>query len=295
MLVQWVRMSEVVLQVLLILAYLAIGLLAVTFPIYAISVTFLPREKWESERERKKRIEKLESKISELTAELKGGQHVGERVAQIKQEIERYEAELKGTELRVYCLTAKGAVALPVSFLALALFWAGIGLFFFNVEFLAGVIAFGIFSILCSALAVQRLYKTITAVEYAALRPAPSVDFELGFPPEYQSYKQVKVGEKTELMIYARPEEDIEECTMFTNFPSEIEIVSHPKETEVIVTKHPTFTEISAPFGFCPKNTAVGLMSYVVARKIGKYAILVQIAGKGIHQYKKELTLEVIE
>lgn len=295
MLVQWVKMSEVVLQVLLILAYLAIGLLAVTFPIYAISVTFLPREKWESERERKKRIEKLQTKISELTAELKGGQQAGERVTQIKQEIERYETELRATELRFRCLTAKGAVGIPVSYLAFALLMVGFGLYCFNQESWYGVVAFGFLSSLFSALAVHRLYKTITAVEYAVLRPARSVDFIVGFNPGYDLSKQVKIGEKVELWISIEPEEDIEECMMFIDVPSEIEVTSISKEPDIVITKHQTVTTIGVSFGFRPKDKGCGYRDFVNARKIGKYMIFIWITGKGIHRYEKELTLEVVE
>jgi hypothetical protein len=69
-------MSDAFLQILLILSYLAIGLLSVTFPIYAISVNYLPQEKWESEKERKKRIEELRAKITQLTTQLQGEKEI---------------------------------------------------------------------------------------------------------------------------------------------------------------------------------------------------------------------------
>jgi hypothetical protein len=96
-------MTDAVLQVLLILVYLAIGLISVTFPIYAISVSFLPQQKWESEKERKKRMGDLTVKISELTAQLKGDK---KQVDQIREQLNKYEAEREGTELRYKYLTA---------------------------------------------------------------------------------------------------------------------------------------------------------------------------------------------
>jgi cell division protein FtsL len=60
-------LNDAVLQVLLVLAFLAIGLISVTFPVYAISVNFLPKQKWEDEKERKKRMDDLQAKIEELT------------------------------------------------------------------------------------------------------------------------------------------------------------------------------------------------------------------------------------
>jgi hypothetical protein len=57
-------MTEAVLQILLLLAYLAIGLISVTFPIYAICVTYLKQERWESEKERKQRNEELKVRFT---------------------------------------------------------------------------------------------------------------------------------------------------------------------------------------------------------------------------------------
>ena len=82
-------MNDTILQILLILAYLAIGLIAVTFPIYAISVNYLPQEKQESEKERKKRIEKIKNRIANLTKNLSEETKYTERVAQIKEQIEK--------------------------------------------------------------------------------------------------------------------------------------------------------------------------------------------------------------
>ena len=60
-------MGEAALQILLILAYLAIGLISVTYPIFALCVGYLRQEKSETEKERKKRIETLKAKILRLT------------------------------------------------------------------------------------------------------------------------------------------------------------------------------------------------------------------------------------
>ena len=289
-------MDDVVLQVLLILAYLAIGLIAITFPIYAICVTFLPQERWESEKERKKRIEKLRAKISELTAELKGEQHDSGRVAQLKEQLGRYESELKGTEMRDYYLTARGAVGQPVIYLALALLSAGLGMYSFELEILEGVIAFGFFSGLCSAMAVNRLYKTVTAVEYAALRPARTVDFEIGFDEIGEMTKKVKLKTGTEVTTLARSDEgDVENVVLQMRFPNEIELSLQTNVPHIIASPYPEYTIIGIYKQFVPRGIAFGLRGFATAKKTGKYIVDVKICGKGIHEVRKELTLEVVK
>ena len=125
-------MSDAVLQILLILAYLAIGLVAVTFPIYAICVTYLPQEKWETKKDRQKRIEKLKGHIAELVEELSGEPKDSERFKEIQTRIEQHNSEKESLEY----LTAKGAVRRPVIFLALALLTAVLGIGFLHLGYM---------------------------------------------------------------------------------------------------------------------------------------------------------------
>jgi hypothetical protein len=83
-------MNAAVLQVLLILTFLAIGLISVTFPIYAISVTFLPKQKWEDEKEHERRKNLLRAKITQLTTELGKQPKESEQVAKIEEELTNY-------------------------------------------------------------------------------------------------------------------------------------------------------------------------------------------------------------
>jgi hypothetical protein len=53
------KMGDSILQLLLLLGYLSIGLIAITFAVYAISVNYLRQEKSESKKEQKKRLEEL--------------------------------------------------------------------------------------------------------------------------------------------------------------------------------------------------------------------------------------------
>ena len=290
-------MSDAVLQILLILAYLAIGLIAVTFPIYAICVTFLPRERWESDKARKKRIEKLQAKISELTVKLKGEKGASERVAQIKEEIERYETELKGTELRVDCLTAKGAVGTPVTYLTLALLTVGIAIYSFSLESLEGVVAFGFISSLCSAMAVRRLYKTITAVEYAALRKARTIEFNIYFEGGGKS-REVKLGKKTSLnILWGSEEETVEKVRAMFFIHPELKLVSTDAKSvlQSATMDYPNYTAAEISCDIIHQDSFGGVSITILPSKTGKYEIPVVIKAPEITEYETVLVVHVIE
>ena len=293
-------MSEAYLQILLILAYLAIGLISITFPIYAICVTYLRQEKWESGKEREKRIANLRVKISELTAELNGEKHDSERITRLKEQIGRYESELKGTELGVHCLTAKGAVGKPVSYLALALLTIGVSIYFFNLEELRGAVAFGFISALLSAMAVSRLYKTIRAVEYAALRPARTIEFNVVYASGKNS-EEIKHGKETDLCFGAGTvEETLENFIIYAYLPPEIELMKIKSKRAASTIqppscKHPNYTMLSIKEPFFPKHMYRGITVTVKPKKLGKYIIPVQISAKGIYEVEKELILNVVK
>ena len=287
-------MSEAFLQILQLLAYLAIGLISVTFPIYAISVTFLRQEKRETEKEREKRIEKLKKRISELTSELKVKEDDRKPVTQLKEQIEKLEIELKGTELGVQYLTAKGAVGIPVQYLAIALASAGVGIYsFYESNWLIVLICLAI-SVVFFTFAVFSLYSTISAVEYAALRPAQTVDFDLMFGGKEKS-KRVKVGKGSQLRIHVIPEDYVENFRMYAIFPPELEIPKGKERPRLRVYYYPENTQISIERTFVPKDTFVGFRIGVIPKKVGKYIIAVWLYGKGIYEQKKELIVNVVK
>jgi hypothetical protein len=284
-------MSDAVLQILLLLAYSAIGLISVTFPIYAICATYLKEEKWESEKERKKRMEKLRAGISELTAQLKGEEPDSERVTELKDKLEKYESELEGIELGVKYLTAEGAVRNPIIKLVLALVAAGVGMHFFYEGAQQNVILFGCASAILSALALLNLYKTISAVEYAALRPARTIEFFVKYTKGKET-KQVKVGKKAELRVFAGTNEhDVEKCVMYVQVPSELGI----PETSLRKSVFSDHTMIVAERDFLPKKFAFGSGFSIVPKNVGKYSINVTICARGIYENKKQLFVDVVK
>jgi len=293
-------MGEAVLQILLVLAYLAIGLIAVTFPIYAISVNYLPREKSESEKEHKKRIEKLRERITKLTSELSGGITDTEQISQITGQLERYKAELEGAELKADYLTAKGAVRKPIIRLVLALLTAGIGIYFWTVDELSWVILFGLFSSGLSVIALYNLYKTISAVEYAALRPARTVDFDIAFLEGSRTTKTKKIslGKEEGLCICAiTDDDDIENLRVLASFPPELEFVKqmdYPSpDVEVSCLAHCTTVMVKEEF--LPKGIWTGSCNIFRPNKVGEYHIRVGVSGQGTYEVTRELTVRVVK
>src|SRR2546426_11291818 len=73
------------------LALLAIGLMSVTIPTYAISVSFLGRERKRAISERERRVRELQKKVKEFTASAP----TDPGVAALQSEIDNYKEEIK--------------------------------------------------------------------------------------------------------------------------------------------------------------------------------------------------------
>lgn len=98
-------MDEAILQIQNIIVYLSIGLISVTFPIYAICVTYQRQEKWETEKELKKREELIKNSINKLTQELKS-ESISSLRKQLQTRLENYEEDLANIKERYTYLTA---------------------------------------------------------------------------------------------------------------------------------------------------------------------------------------------
>lgn len=293
-------MNEVALQIMLILAFLVIGLISVTFPIYAISVNFLPQQKWETEKEREKRKSNLRAKISQLSAQLGGQATETNKVSKIREELDKYEAELQGTELRYQYLTARGAVAVPISLLIVALFLAGLGIYEFYIDSISGVDAFGAFSVAFILMAGFRLYKTLSAVEYAALKPERTVQFEIGFGKSHEKTLRTQLSNSMQSMCFFVPETDIDSLYATVHFPSElgvtgeINLLSTAERTHITLSEYEDFTAVTFTRDFLPKGSATGFSFNAIPKKRGKHSVDARICAKGIYEYNEELTIEVV-
>jgi len=285
-------MNDAVLQVLLILAFLAIGLISVTFPIYAISVNFLPQQKWENEKERKKRMDELKAKISELTVQL-GGQD-SDTETKMREQLDKYEAEKKGTELRYQYLTARGAVGIPVVLLVLSLLFAVFGIYGFYIDSREGAISLGVLSALFSVEALYRLYKTISAVEYGALRPERTVEFVVGFGQKYEKRISIELSKTTNARFFVKPESEIENLYVQVDFPAELEVGKKSHDPSITITEYEDTTVYGYTEAYVPKESGTGFSFSTTPKKKGEYIVKVSVCAKRIYEYHENLTIEVL-
>jgi len=289
-------MSEAFLQILLLLAYLAIGLISVTFPIYAICVTYFRREFWESLKEQKKRVENLKENISRLMEELSGERKDSERFKEIERQIKGYKDEVKKAPRWAY-LSAAGVVIIPVGALISSLILTCIGIYCYY-EGLENVVGFltGTSVVLCGG-AIWSLCKTVSAVEYAVMRPAPSIEFGVCYESREKS-QTIKVGQESTLSIGVAPlEQNVENVSVRIFVPPEIEIkkcrYQHVVQPEGF--RLPGYTMIIFDKEFAVKNEYEGIEFSVLGKKPGIYEILVEVNGKGISQYGTNLLVNIVE
>lgn len=295
-------MTEETIQLLTILAYLAIGLLSVTFPIYAISVNYLPQEKWEGEQETKKRIDELKRKIAEKTDELQRGPPEPKKATELQEQIGKYRDELAGAKQRCQYLTAKGAVGYPSVALAIALLFVGLAIHYYyeavqlhTQELENRTLLFGALAVLSIVYAVYRLYKTVSAVEVAALRPYKTVEFQIGFGNGFETSAKVKVGKSADLVLSARTNEiDIDNFTIGARCPTGMQVNLDYKRPEFVTGQTPSYDSITYFASYIPKGFTMGFHIIFTPRSIETYTLVVRVMGKGICDTKKDLTIEVI-
>ncbi len=292
-------MNDAVLQILLILAYLAIGLISVTFPIYAISVDYLRQEKWESGKERKKRLEEVKGQIAELARELSGESEDSERFHQINDQIGRYKSKKESLEY----LTARGAVMKPIILLALALLASAIGILFLYSEYaeLESALLCGALSGGFSAVAIYRLYRTISAVEVAALRPARTIEFRVDIGERGKTTHEIKLKQEAELKIAAgTTEEDLENVEISVFVPPEIEFRDLSYKDEVATrqprgTDFPNYMGVTRNIPYVHRGNFQVVAFRVIPKKVGTYEIPVQVFAKGVYEHQAWLTLRVVK
>jgi len=206
---------ENLLQLLLLVAYLAIALISIVMAIYAIAVSFLGRETFRSVLRMQKRREELKRRIKELTEKL----DEETSVERIREEIRNSEGEESELKNRLRWLSVRGAVFFPCVFFSASLMIAAYDIYFYNVnpsEYSAALILPMVFFL---ALGFSGLGKTLIAIQEAALR-IPLPKFEVSFPSRL-SIEEGKSKEKRNVsFVLSNIGEDIaEDVEVFINFP----------------------------------------------------------------------------
>lgn len=288
-------MDEALLQILLILAYLSIGLISVTFPIYAICVTYLRQEVKESIKWRKKKVEELKKTISDLTQELSGREKDSKHFQSIKEQIKNYKAELK--KERIGHLTATGAVLIPIILLVSALITACLGIYClysgwdFRLGFFTGA------SVMLCGTAFWSLFKTVMTIESAALRPARTIDFHMYFgKPRSGQRTEARLGKKSLLTIFACPrEENVDNFVMYLKVPNELGVPEDQHWGAVEYTKHSDHMILVVRTPFLPKEAARGIAFYAIPKKIGTCIIHGFAGAKGFSTYSKKFVVNIVK
>jgi hypothetical protein len=291
-------MTEAALQILLILAYLAIGLLSVTFPIYAICVTYLKEDKYATEKERKKSMKKAKDEIIKLTNEMSAETTGSKRFRELQEKIGYWKQESERLEQRPYLLSARGAVLVPIICLFGSLFFACIGIYSYYEGYELQIFGFAVGSLFFSCLAIIQLYQTICTVEHAALRGAVEVELVSVFKETGTSIHEVKVGVVSEITIGNRsPDMDLEMANFNVYFPPEIEVKTHTGAGQMVQPGHsrfPNYNLITYSLEFAGKNTFQPLNCRILAKQVGEYKIPVTVTAKGIEESFAELILKVV-
>jgi hypothetical protein len=289
-------LTEAVLQILLILAYLTIGLLSVTFPIYALCVTYLKQEKYSAERERKRSVKEAKDEIIKLTNEMSAETTSSKRFRELQEKTSHWKQELERLEQRPYLLSARGAVLVPtLSFFgSLALACLGIYAYYEGSELQVYVFAVG--SLVFSCFAIAELYQTIRAVELATLKVVEteliSVFQKTGTPTQ-----EVKAGQASVIIGCHPADMDLEKAAFYIYFPPEIEVKTHTGNGMALQPEYarfPKYTMVRLDVEYATKHLFQPVKVEITANQVGEYKIPVILIAKGIEESISELTLEVI-
>ena len=160
-------MAQEATTILQFLAYLAIGLISVTIPTYAISITYLGRETQGTLKELQRRRGRFSAKLDELRTRI-AHETSPTALQALKDEVLLFEKEEGRLRNRLFFLSAKGAVFFPVILYIMSLGFSVYGMVFPAYEPILSILggAGG-----CLLLGLALLWGTLRAVEGAALRP----------------------------------------------------------------------------------------------------------------------------
>lgn len=281
-------MSELV-QVFTILAFLAIGLISITVPTYAISVSHLARETAKTSEIIKKRQEEFKSKLNKL----KESPETGE----LKKEIMGYETRIADLKTNLNYLSAKGAVGYPVSFFLLALVPSILGIYYHTSQNVGWYLVFAISFIILGLLSLGR---TLRGVERAALR-LPSPKFEVEFKSG-TTVEKFKAGEQKEMVFgLTNIGEDLaENVRLVILFPPDFEVI---KKEGILVKKSsdPHYQGYGAVFDYLPPpacifvdDTIIFNISLKMPKRAGTYVIPVEVAARNMIKSEHKLTIEIV-
>jgi hypothetical protein len=282
-----------ILQILLLLAYLAIGLTSITVPTYAISVSYLARETLETLEDMRKRRKDLSEKLDELRKKLE--KEPG--VEGIKEEINKFEEEEAELKDRLECLSVKGAVGYPLGGFLLGLICAACGIYILPGNASLLMLA----SIIFIVFGLYRLAKSLLAVEQAALRPEekllPTFRFSFTSGSSVETFK-AKEQKEIEFLIINYGKDIAEDIDLMIFFPPEFKLLKKPAYDivkQIPTARYPNYN--AAEFEIKILHVEIsqpGAVLVEMPEKTGSYKIPICIRARKIGKSDHQLTIKVI-
>ena len=282
-------MIQSFLEILLLLAYLAIALISISIAIYAIAVSYLGRETSRTLWRLRKRREELRKRLKMLVSREK----LEEKA--IEDELHKSRQEEHEIRDRLFCLSAKGAVWYPCISFSFTLLIAVCGILVIDAlssgYFIVSATAFIVFGF-------YRLAKALTAIEWASQR-IPLPKFEVSFANKATTAK-FKIEEKAEIEVCVHNigDEMAEQLELYVFFPpdfsvqknSSYEIVEQGPETDYPKYMAAIFREETMHIDTIYIFTVLLKMP----KKVGSYTIPVEICERKIGESKHRLIIEIV-
>jgi len=282
------------------LALLAIGMMSITIPTYAISVSFLGRESKRTLLDLERRRGDLEKKTKELTATV----GTGPGLIALKAEIAQYEKDINQMKGRLTSLSVWGAFVYPVLCFAVALLSAGYGFLVYSNAIssfepsLTGD-AWVFFSIVFSLLGIVFLGNTLFRVNQAALSPETLSSFRVSFENGSTVERfPLSTPSKASVLIHNFGKEMAENVMIMiffpTGFTTQPGLYSQGVQPPYPVMDYPGWPSVSAVFDDMHEDTintmAIGLVTPTMR---DKYKIPIYIWEKRLGKSVHELVIEV--
>lgn len=284
------------LQILLLLSYLAIGLMSLSIPTYAISVTYLAPETSKSMEEIERRKKELSGRLKEITKKIEIAPDLSEARREILKELDQYEAEEKKLKERSGYLSAKGAVGLPFSAFSIVLISNSIGLCIFP-QYVQYVILFSIFWM---ALGICRVAKTLHAIEQAVLKPEERLlpKFRVAFKSGIRTEK-INAGETKEVkFLIDNTDNRTFEAILMIVFPPQFKVLRGDYMTipqKDAFTSFPDYTAASfSEKVLYPNVVNPATVKLKAPTETKPYKITVIVQPKNADRFQDELTIEVV-
>jgi hypothetical protein len=285
-------LTESLLEVSQILAYVSLALISLLVATFAISVSYLGRETHQSLWRKKRRRAELEKKLKELvdkTADVEG----------IKREIEDYEKEIRELDEKLSSLSVKEAVVYPSALGLTALVLSVINVFLNPRELYAGVLVF--IAVVSIAGGSVFLLRTLYAVDWVASR-IPLPRFEVSFKSRLK-YEKCNSKEHREITFCVSNIGEVlaENVEIFIFFPPDFKVGK--KRPYYFIVKqdakgdHPSYNAAIYRIDFIRTDVTTRLTSIPLdmPEKTGSYTIPVCIYERKIGSSEHELTIEIVE